>query len=99
MSIPKIIYVVSILLSLYAVWLAMFRTYKMEYGEATDIRVRMPNIVYMLMFIVSFVPIGNILMLIIYVVVSLIGRYGDRSLYVESWLFDTLGEKEEKEES
>lgn len=98
MSIPKIIYVVSILLSLYSVWLAMFHTYKMEYGEVTDIRVRMPNIIYVLMFIVSFVPIGNILMLIIFVVASLIGRYVDRSFYVKSWLFDTMSEKEDKEE-
>ena len=94
-----IFYLISVALSLYMVWLLMFRTYKMEYGDIVDIRVRMPNIVYVLMFIVSFVPIANTIMFIIFVVASLIGRYGDKSFYVKSWLFDTLGEKEEKEES
>ena len=94
-----IFYLISVALSLYMVWLLMFRTYHLDaYGKPTD-KVRMPNVCYVLLFIVSFVPIANIMLFFVFIIITLIGRYCEECFYVKSWLFDTLGEKEEKEES
>lgn len=93
-----VFYLVSILLALYALWLAMFRTYHMDHGGPTDDKACLPNIVYVVMLIVSFIPVANVMMFIAFVIISLIGRYIGEDFYVKSWLFDTLGEKEDKEE-
>lgn len=93
-----IFYLTTVLLSLYALWLAIFRTYCTDvYGRPTTDRFRLPNIVYMMIFVVSFVPIANIFLFIVFVFISLVGRR-DGDFYVKSWLFNTLGEKEEEEE-
>ena len=93
-----VFYLVSVFLALYALWLAMFRTYHIDYGKPTDDKARLPNIVYVVMLIVSFIPVANVVMFVAFVIISLIGRCVEEGFYVKSWLFDTLGEKEDKEE-
>ena len=98
-----IFYLLSVLLSLYCAYLAAFRTYKMEYNpksedwEETHRRIVHPRIVYILMVAVCFAPIGNVVLCIVFFVMSFVGRFvGD--FYVKSWLLEKPEDKKEKEQ-
>ena len=88
-----IFYLLSVLLSLYCAYLAAFRTYKMEYDlktgeyEPTDERIVYPRFVYMLMVAVCFAPIANVVLCVVFMVASCVGRStGD--FYVKSWMLE-----------
>ena len=103
MGTSMIFYLLSVLLSLYCAYLAAFRTYKMEHNlvtgeyEPIDERFIYPRIVYILMVAVCFAPIGNVVLCVVFFMVSLMGRYQD-DFYVKSWLFERPVEKEEEEQ-
>ena len=103
MGTSTIFYLLSVLLSLYCAWLASFRVYKMEYSrethkiEPTDERFVYPRLVYILITALCFAPIANVVLCVVFFVMSLVGRnVGD--FYVKSWLLEKPEEKEEKEQ-
>lgn len=101
MGTSTIFYLLSVLLSLYCAYLVAFRTYKMwnnlathEY-EPTDERIVYPRIVYILMVAVCFVPIGNVVLCLVFMAASVVGRKTG-NFYVKSWLLEKPEKKEEE---
>jgi len=103
MGTSTIFYLLSVLLSLYCALLVAFRTYKMDYNlktgkrEPTDERFVYPRLVYILMTALCFAPIANVVLCIVFFVISIVGRYlGD--FYVKSWLLEKPEEKKKEKE-
>jgi len=94
-----IFYLLSVLLSLYCAYLTAFRTYKMKRNfethknEPTDERIVYPRIMYILMVAVCFAPIGNVVLCIVFFVMSFVGR-SEGDFYVKSWLLEKPEEEE-----
>ena len=103
MGTSTIFYLLSVLLSLYCAYLLAFRTYKMEFNTMTDEcepideRIVYPRFVYILLIALCFAPIGNVVLCLVFMIVSVEGRIiGD--FYVKSWLFEKPEKKEKKTE-
>ena len=103
MGTSTIFYLLSVLLSLYCALLVAFRTYKMDYNlktgkcEPTDERFVYPRLVYILMTALCFAPIANVVLCIVFFVISIVGRdLGD--FYVKSWLLEKPEEKKKEKE-
>ena len=99
MGTSTIFYLLSVLLSLYCAYLAAFRTYEMKFDASkgdyvtTDERISYPRLIYILLIALSFAPIVNVMLCIVFFVLSLVGRsVGD--FYVKSWLLDRPEDKE-----
>ena len=99
MGTSTIFYLLSVLLSLYCAYLLAFRTYKMEFNTMTDEcepideRIVYPRIMYILMVAVCFAPIGNVVLCIVFFVMSFVGR-SEGDFYVKSWLLEKPVEEE-----
>jgi len=103
MGTNTIFYLLSVLLSLYCAYLVAFRTYKTKYCvdthdyEPTDECIVYPRIVYILMVAVCFAPIGNVVLCIVFFVLSFVGR-SEGDFYVKSWLLEKPEKKEKEKE-
>ena len=102
MGTSMIFYLLSVLFSLYCAYLVAFRMYKMKYNgdtgeyEPTSERFVYPRVVYILIIALCFVPAANVIICIVFFVMSIVGRnLGD--FYVKSWLLEKP-EKKEKEQ-
>jgi hypothetical protein len=101
MGASAIFYILSVMLSLYCVYLVTFRTYRMEYSlethkdEPTDERIVYPRAVYLLLIALCFVPITNVVLSLVLMAVSVDGRRAGE-FYVKSWLFEKPEKKKEE---
>lgn len=82
MNWPLFLYILVALLCLYALYLFRFKTFDACNNE----RVITHNIVYLTVLIVSFIPIGNVITLIVLTAAALIGIEAEY-IYIDSWLF------------
>lgn len=89
-----IFYTVSTVIALYLLWLLAFRTYNTDlYDRPTDERVILPNIVYVLLLFICFVPILNTFFCISFIGISLFEIYDTGNIYIKSWIFDRMKQK------
>lgn len=86
-------YLLSLPFALYVAYLATWRTYKRDgfYGEPSDERYLFPRIVYVLIWMVAFVPLVNLAVAVVLMSVFLV----EPDYCVKSWLLEKPGEKEE----
>lgn len=101
MGTPMIFYLVSVAVSLYAAWLFSFRTYRMKYVNGdyrpTDERIVYPRVIYLLAFSVSFLPVVNTMIAVVFVIAAMVGR-SCGYFCVKSWLLEEPGQKEKDDE-
>ena len=88
-----IFYICCVLISLHAFYLLVFKTYETNLGEKTDKRILLPNIIYLLIFVLVFVPFLNLTFVFVFYLTTLIDNKDE--FMVDSWLFKKLGQKSE----
>ena len=85
--IANIFYIASVVISIYFIYLFAYKTINASSKE----RILLPRIVYLMLLILSFVPILNDFMIIIFIVIGLLENGED--IIIDSWLFKHPGEK------
>lgn len=86
MSCSTVLYLASVVLSLYAAYLFTFKTYDCDYNGKPKGRFVCPNIIYVFVWLMTLVPIGNVVLCLVFAIMVLVNMaYND--VYVDSWLF------------
>jgi hypothetical protein len=88
-----IFYVCSVLISLYSFYLLVFKTYETKLWKKTEKRIVMLNIIYVVLFAITFLPILNLVFILVFYIAVLIDDKDN--FMVDSWLFKKPGQKEE----
>ena len=86
MSCSTVFYLASVVLSLYAAYLFTFKTYSTDYDGKPIKRMVCPNIIYLLVWMLTFVPIANVIISLVFAIMALMAMV-NRDVYVDSWLF------------
>ena len=88
MGTSTIVYILSVVASLYATYLLAYRLYDVpEIEELEPERIVLPRIVYIAALIMAFIPLLNIIALVFFVVMPQAGKScGD--FQIKSWLFE-----------
>lgn len=92
-----VFYLASVVLSLYAAYLFTFKTYSTDYDGKPIKRMVCPNIIYLLVWMLTFVPIANLLLSLVSALMALMFM-DNRDIYIDSWLFRKPKEKDNKED-
>lgn len=92
-----VFYLASVVLSLYAAYLFTFKTYNTDWDGHPKGRMVCPNIIYLIVWMVTFVPILNAIMTVVFAGLAL-ADMSCNTLYVDSWLFRKPKEKDNKED-
>lgn len=89
MGTSTIIYILSVVASLYATYLLAYCLYDVprSYDKREPKRIVLPRIVYTMLLATAFVPILNIIYPFIFVFTCLMGRASD-DFQIKSWLFE-----------
>ncbi len=77
--------------SLYIAYLFSFRIYREDRWTGDSSRVTFPRIIYLLVFVISFVPLLNLFFIITFVISMWML---DDEYQIKSWLFEKPGEEE-----
>lgn len=77
--------------SLYIAYLFSFRTYREDRMTGDSSRVTFPRIIYLLVFVISFVPLLNLFFIITFAISMWML---DDEYQIKSWLFEKPGEEE-----
>jgi hypothetical protein len=88
MGTSTIVYILSVVASLYATYLLAYCLYDVPYSEKYEPeRIILPRIVYIIFMAMAFMPVVNTIALILFVVTPLMGKScGD--FQIKSWLFE-----------
>ena len=89
MGTSTIIYILSVVASLYATYLLAYRLYDVpdSWEEREPKRIVLPRIVYIGFMAMAFAPVVNAIAPVVFVVMSLMGKScGD--FQIKSWLFE-----------
>jgi len=100
MGTSTIIYILSVVASLYATYLLAYRLYDVpdSWEQREPKRIFLPRIAYIACLIVVFIPVLNTIALLSFVVTALIGKsVGD--FQIKSWLFEKPEVKSDEKEN
>lgn len=89
MATSTIVYILSVVASLYATYLLAYCLYDVprSYEKREPERIVLPRIAYIVCLIMTFIPMLNILAVIAFIVMGLLFKFsGD--LQINSWLFE-----------
>lgn len=89
-----IIYIATIIVALYTLYLFAFKTYGRKNSRSEWKPDRYPYILLILLFVASFIPVFNVVGAVFYCIAAL----SEENVKVDSWLFKKPGEKPEQEQ-
>lgn len=89
MATSTIIYILSVVASLYATYLLAYCLYDVpdSWEKREPKRIILPRIVYIVALIVAFIPMLNIFAIIVFIFLSLLGK-SCGAFQIKSWLFE-----------
>lgn len=88
MAASTIIYILSVVASLYATYLLAYCLYDVPYSEKYEPkRIILPRIAYIAFLIVSFIPGLNFLFVLAFLIGAILFKATDQ-LQIKSWLFE-----------
>ena len=89
MAASTIVYILSVVASLYATYLLAYCLYDVpdSWEEREPKRIVLPRIVYIVALIVAFIPVLNILAIIVFIILGLFFK-ACGECQIKSWLFE-----------
>jgi len=100
MGTSTIVYILSVVASLYATYLLAYCLYDVpsSYEKRDPKRIILPRIVYIGFMVMAFMPVVNTIFLIVFILMPLIGKScGD--FQIKSWLFEKPEMKADEKEN